>query len=50
MQWNSLGCVQSNSSSVWHIGPSGGAPDSVRCTRLVDGELGALGKTAKAYG
>jgi hypothetical protein len=24
-----------NSSSAWHTGLSGGAPDSVRCTRLV---------------
>jgi hypothetical protein len=30
-----LGCVQPNSSSVWHTGLSGGAPDSVRCARLV---------------
>jgi hypothetical protein len=30
-----LGCVQPNSSSAWHTGLSGGAPDSVRCARLV---------------
>jgi hypothetical protein len=30
-----LSCVQLNSSSVWHTGLSGGAPDSVRCARLV---------------
>jgi hypothetical protein len=30
-----LGCVQPNSSSAWHTGLSGGAPDSVWCARLV---------------
>jgi hypothetical protein len=30
-------------STVWHTGLSGGAPDSVRCARLVSGELAALG-------
>jgi hypothetical protein len=30
-----LGCVQQNSSLAWHTGLSGGAPDSVRCVRLV---------------
>jgi hypothetical protein len=30
-----LGCVQPNSSLAWHTGLSGGAPDSVRCARLV---------------
>jgi hypothetical protein len=30
-----LGCVEPNSSSSWHTGLSGGAPDSVRCARLV---------------
>jgi hypothetical protein len=38
-----LGYVQQNSSSAWHTGLSGGAPDSVRCARLVHGELTALG-------
>jgi hypothetical protein len=38
-----LGCEQPNLSSVWHTGLSGGAPDSVRCARLVRGELAALG-------
>jgi hypothetical protein len=33
-----LGSVQPNFSSVWHIGLSGGAPDSVRCARLASGE------------
>jgi hypothetical protein len=35
--------MQPNFSSVWHTGLSGGAPDSVRCTRLVSGESAALG-------
>jgi hypothetical protein len=33
-----LGCEQPNFSSDWHTGLSGGAPDSVRCARLVSGE------------
>jgi hypothetical protein len=35
--------MQPNFSSVWHTGLSGGAPDTVRCARLVRGELAALG-------
>jgi hypothetical protein len=27
---------------AWHTGLSGGAPDSVRCARLVSGEKAAL--------
>jgi hypothetical protein len=42
MQWKRLRCVQLNSSSVWHTGLSSGAPDSVRCARLADGEPAAL--------
>jgi hypothetical protein len=38
-----FGCVQQKSSSAWHTGLSGGAPDSVRCARLVSGENAALG-------
>jgi hypothetical protein len=38
-----LGCVQPKSSSAWHTGLSGGAPDSVRCARLVRVEKAALG-------
>jgi hypothetical protein len=30
-----LGSVQPNFSSAWHTGLSGGAPDNVRCSRLV---------------
>jgi hypothetical protein len=39
-----LGWVQPKSRSAWHTGLSGGAPYSVRCARLVSGELAALGK------
>jgi hypothetical protein len=35
-----LGSVQPKLSSVWHTGLSGGAPDSVRCARLVSGAPG----------
>jgi hypothetical protein len=42
-----------NSSSTWHTGLSGGAPDSVRCPRLADGEPATLGNrrscTAKIH-
>jgi hypothetical protein len=38
-----LGSVQPNFSSLWHTELSSGAPDSVRCARLVRGELAALG-------
>jgi hypothetical protein len=31
------------SARAWHIGLSGGAPDSVRCARLVNGEVASLG-------
>jgi hypothetical protein len=41
-KWKRLGCVQPNSSSAWHTGLSGGAPDSVWCTKLVNGEVAAL--------
>jgi hypothetical protein len=45
-----LGSVQPKLSSVWHTGLSGGAPDSVRCARLVSCEKAALGKRSAAYG
>jgi hypothetical protein len=35
---------------VVHRTVSGGAPDSVRCARLVSGELITLGNSAAAYG
>jgi hypothetical protein len=44
-----LGSVQPKLSSVWHTGLSSGAPDSVRCARLVSGEKAALGKRSAAY-
>jgi hypothetical protein len=44
-----LGSVQTKLSSVWHTGLSGGAPDSVRCARLISGEKVALGKRSAAY-
>jgi hypothetical protein len=37
-----LGSVQPSFNSVWHTGLCGGARDSVRCARLVRGELAAL--------
>jgi hypothetical protein len=39
-----LGLVQPKSSSAWHTGLSGGAPDSVRCARPASGEQTTLGK------
>jgi len=44
-----LGSVQPKLSSVWHTGLSGGAPDSVRCARLVSGEKAVLGKSLAAH-
>jgi hypothetical protein len=38
-----LDSEQPNFSSDWHTGLSGGAPDSVRCARLVSGEKAAPG-------
>jgi hypothetical protein len=38
------------SSSVWHTGLSGGAPDSARCARLNSGEQAALGRSLAVYG
>jgi hypothetical protein len=35
MKRKRLGSVQPIFSSVWHTGLFGGAPDSVRCARLV---------------
>jgi hypothetical protein len=42
-KWKRLSYVQPNSSSAWHTGLSGGAPDTVRCARLVNDEVAALG-------
>jgi hypothetical protein len=43
MNCKRLGCVQPKSSTAWHNGMSGGAPDNVQCARLVSGESSALG-------
>jgi hypothetical protein len=42
-----LGWVQPKSSSAWHTGLSGGAPDSVRCARPASGEQATLGKNRR---
>jgi hypothetical protein len=42
-----LGLVQPKSSSAWHTGLSGGAPDSVRCARPASGEQDTLGKNRR---
>jgi hypothetical protein len=39
-----VGCVQPTPTLARLTGPSGGAPDSVRCARLAGGEPAALGK------
>jgi hypothetical protein len=39
-----LDSEQPTLSSVWHTGLSGGAPDSVRCTRPASGEQATLGR------
>jgi hypothetical protein len=43
-RWKRVGCVQTKPARAWHTGLFGGAPDSVRCPRLVNDELDALGK------
>ena len=43
MRQNDLTVNNQVSARAWHTGLSGGAPDSVRCPRLADGELAALG-------
>jgi hypothetical protein len=42
-----VGCVQPTPTLARHTGLSGGAPDSVRCARLANGELAALRKTQR---
>jgi hypothetical protein len=42
-----LGLVQPKSSSAWHTGLCGGAPDSVRCARLASSEQATLGKNRR---
>jgi hypothetical protein len=38
------GCLQPKTSSAWHTGLSGGAPDPVRCAPQNSGEQAALGR------
>jgi hypothetical protein len=47
--WKRLGCVKQTIAQVWRTILSGGAPDSVRCPRLADGEPAALRKMTEAY-
>jgi hypothetical protein len=42
--WTRVGCVQPKLARAWHTGLFGGAPDSVRCPKLVNGESTALRK------
>jgi hypothetical protein len=48
--WRRVGKVQPTPARAWHTGLSGGAPDSVRCPRLVKRELAALGKRERRHG
>jgi hypothetical protein len=43
-RWKRVGYVQPKPARAWHTGLPDGAPDSVRCPRLVDGEPAALRK------
>jgi hypothetical protein len=47
MKCKRLGLVQPKSSSTWHTGLSGGAPDSVRCARPASDEQATLGKNRR---
>jgi hypothetical protein len=42
-----FGLVQPKSSSAWHTGLSGGAPDSVQCARPASGDQATLGKNRR---
>jgi hypothetical protein len=44
LNWRRVGKVQPTPARAWYTGLSGGAPDSVRCPRLVNGESAALEK------
>jgi hypothetical protein len=48
--WRRVSKIQSTPARAWRTGLSGGAPDSVRCPRLVNGELAALGKRERQRG
>jgi hypothetical protein len=43
IDWKRVGCVQPTAAQSGCTGLSGGAPDSVRCARQVQGEPAALG-------
>jgi hypothetical protein len=43
MDWKRVGCVQPTAARSGCTGLSGGAPDSVRCARRVQGEPATLG-------
>jgi hypothetical protein len=43
MDWKRVGCVQPTAARSGSTGLSGGAPDSVRCARQVQGEPATLG-------
>jgi hypothetical protein len=44
LNWRRVGKIQPTPARAWHTGLSGGAPDSVRCPRLVNSEPAALEK------
>jgi hypothetical protein len=48
--WRRVGKVQPTPARAWHTGLSDGAPDSVRCPRLVKRELAPLGKRERRCG
>jgi hypothetical protein len=48
--WRKVGKGQPTPARAWHIGLSGGAPDSVRCPRLARRQLGALEKRERRRG
>jgi hypothetical protein len=50
LNWRRVGKVQPTPALDWHIGLSGGAPDSIRCPRLVNGELAAIRKRERRRG
>jgi hypothetical protein len=49
-RWKRVGCVQPKPARAWHTGLFGGAPDSVWCPRLVNGEPAALEKRKRRCG
>jgi hypothetical protein len=49
LNWRRVGKVQPTPARAWHTELSGGASDSVRCPRLVNGELAALEKRERRH-